>query len=174
MSVFAFRPYLLMIWALVLVILSAMGVEPIALAVMGTAATILVVIVSFLWPRKWQIIDHRMFRNAVAVPLSLLLIASVMLTQWPLRLQYLLVKPSLNTIANRVEKDESIQTPIQVGFLRIKNVEINRHGVVCLWTDPNPGGYSGLVKTQPSKVASEFNLWSSVKLDDTWQFIHED
>ncbi|MCX6345146.1 MAG: hypothetical protein NT018_08725, partial [Armatimonadetes bacterium] len=93
---------------------------------------------------------------------------------WPMRLSFALTEGAINTIADRLEKRQSVASPFQLGLLRIKRAEISSKGVVCLWTDMNPGGRSGFVKTSATKVDSQFNLWSKFTLDKDWQFISED
>ena len=55
----------------------------------------------------------------------------------------------------------------------IKRAELSRNGIVCLWTDPQPGGNAGLVQCDSDRAES-FNLFEQMRLDDRWQFIRED
>lgn len=40
--------------------------------------------------------------------------------------------------------------------------------------EPQSSGNTGFVKTTPTRVTGQFGLWSTVKLDNEWQFISED
>ncbi|MEM1070979.1 MAG: hypothetical protein AAGI63_18885 [Planctomycetota bacterium] len=103
---------------------------------------------------------------AVAILLATLVLGT------PLRLAFRLSRPSLDRIAERVADEEQIQTPFWVGPFRIRKAELDRNGVVCLWTDDSPQGRTGFVRHEPSELP--FNLWSHTVLDHDWQLIHED
>jgi hypothetical protein len=89
-----------------------------------------------------------------------------------LRAAYLLSRPTLDRVAEDVRAGQHVTRPTRVGLFTIVEAEVNRHGIVCLWVDPNPTGKTGFVQCGPDYVP--FNLWSMVRLDDRWQFIAED
>src|SRR5262249_32507588 len=99
-------------------------------------------------------------------------IASVMIAHWPLRVAYVLSRPSLDGLAQDVQAGQRLARPTRVGLFRVVQAEVRRDGIVCLWVDRNPAGKAGFVRCGPDHVP--FNLWSMVRLDDRWQFIAED
>lgn len=114
--------------------------------------------------RSWPV-----FGGAIA---SLALIASVVTMHWPLRASYLLSRPALDQLARDVQAGQPLPGPTRVGLFTIKQVEVSRQGIVCLWVDLNPAGKEGLVQCGPAHPP--FNLWSMISLDDRWQYIAED
>jgi hypothetical protein len=104
--------------------------------------------------------------------LSLTVIISVAATNWPLRTTYAFSRNAFDTIAERLRAGEPITSPIRAGLFSIEQAELSRDGVVCLWTELQPGGNTGFVQCRRDHVP--FNLWSIVRLDDRWQFISED
>lgn len=172
MNRFAFRPYLLVVWAFVVILASATGVERFTLLAYSIGCLWLVFLLCFLWPAKWTI-RGRLLSSEVAIPVALGLILSAAITSWPLRLEFVLVRPALNALAVRVRHKDRIALPVRIGLLRIREVGVSRSGVVCLWTDSNPDGKTGFVQTT-REGAGEFNLWSSVAVGSDWQFISED
>lgn len=172
MKRFAFRPYLLIVWALFVMITSATATaDLIDIIFLGIVGILIIFPLSFFWPARWRI-RYQLFNSWAAIPLAFIVIASVAITEWPLRLNYMLARPSMNAIAARVQKGHKVKTPIQLGLFRIKKVEL-RNGIVCLWTTTDTGGDSGLVNTTPQGSHS-FNLWSTLRLDNDWQYIEED
>jgi hypothetical protein len=136
-----------------------------------------VLAVSFLSPRRWEI-KSKFFRNWIAVPMALAIVVSVAWTNWPLRASFRLARPRMNQMAARLEKGQSVSTPVRVGLLRIRRAGVgstpNRKGVVCLCTVEPGGDFEGFARTSPDKARSQFNLWTVIKLDDDWVFISED
>ncbi len=170
-----FRPYPLLIAASITVVASAAGTSQTVLILLSMPVLLVTLVACVLWPARWAI-GHWVFRSATAVPLALIIAVSVIWTGWPLRGHFLLVRPIMDSMADRLEKGENVETPVQVGLLRVQMAEVDgwHGGVPCLWTDLYKGGYTGFVRTTSDKVDSQFNLWSNLKLDRNWQFIEED
>jgi hypothetical protein len=102
----------------------------------------------------------------------LVVIASVAVWQWPLRVSYRCSSERFEALARRVKSGENLHTPQRAGLFTIQKAELSHNGIVCLWIEPNAGGSTGFVQCRRDYVP--FNLWSLVKLDDRWQFITED
>lgn len=102
---------------------------------------------------------------------SLVVLISVPLTHWPLRLAYHISRPKFETIAQVLRSGKTFPKPMQVGPFTIEKAEID-NGKVCLWTDLDPAGRTGFAKCSPKDVP--FNLWSITELDENWQYISED
>lgn len=100
------------------------------------------------------------------------LIASVMFTQWPFRLAFLISQPSLERLSVIVEKGQTPSMPAWVGLFQIQKIERSPHGILCFWTHPCPSGSDGFVMTSPAHVP--FNLFDMTSLTSRWQFIMED
>ena len=97
------------------------------------------------------------------------MIASVILSNWPLRLHYLIAKPALESMAADAIAGRKLRVPARAGLFWIKEAEV-RDGIVCLWTDLHPWGYTGFVRTDQER----FNPWNMVVLSRDWQLMVED
>jgi hypothetical protein len=115
---------------------------------------------------------QRLWPILVAAAACLALIASVPYAHWPLRAAYFLSRASFERLAQDACSGRPAAGPVRVGLFTVKQVEVNRHGIVCLWVDTDPAGRTGFVQCGPVHVP--FNLWSMIILDDRWQFIAED
>ena len=120
--------------------------------------------------------QKRYWRQAGA---ALLVVLSIAVFNWPLRIGYAFSRPAFNQVAAQVMAGEMPETPRRVGWFRIEGVALPEDlfyyaedGIVCLWTNVHPYGNTGFVQTSPDNLP--FNLWSHFKLDNTWQFISED
>ena len=79
---------------------------------------------------------------------------------------------SFDQVASQLVAGTAPQTPGRIGLFFIEKAEVNRQGIVCLWTDNDPAGPNGFVQNSNPDVT--FNLWSKLRLDETWHFIAED
>jgi len=120
--------------------------------------------------------QKRLWRQATA---AMLLVVSIMVFNWPLRIGYAFSKPAFNQVAEQVKAGNIPDTPRRVGWFLIEEIDapnyvinIIGHDVVCLWTDVHPFGNTGFVQHGPDNLP--FNIWTHFKLDNTWQFIAED
>ena len=108
----------------------------------------------------------------IAGSVSLALIASVMATAWPLRLSYLLSRPSLQRLGMAIDAGQRPNGPIRVGLFVVKRAEVSRQGRVCLWTELEPDGNTGFIRCGVHGLPA--NLWSSIRLDEQWYLVAED
>lgn len=97
---------------------------------------------------------------------------SVAATNWPFRLMFILSRPSIERAANLVQVGNPPKTPFRVGLFRIEKAELKSKGVVCLWTDPDPGGDKGFIRHQGENVP--LNLFTCINLDGRWKYVEED
>jgi cytochrome c oxidase subunit IV len=154
------------------VLVSATGGERVSVVLLAVvlAAAAIVIGCMFVGYKRYT---HRPVIPAIIAPvMCLLIICSVAMTHWPLRVAYALSRGSFDALARRVRAGEVVATPVHVGFFIIRRAELSRSDIVCLWTDPDPAGSTGFVQCRPDYVP--FNLWSQIRLDDHWQFISED
>ncbi|NER78633.1 MAG: hypothetical protein F6K42_03465 [Leptolyngbya sp. SIO1D8] len=117
------------------------------------------------------------FRRQVAV--SLIMVISIILFNWPLRVAYAFSRPAFDQVAEQAMAGETIETPRRIGWFRIERIDASGcpangmdYEVLCLWTNVHPHGNTGFVQASPDNL--HFNLWSHFRLDETWQFISED
>jgi len=120
-------------------------------------------------------------RNAIVALASLLCIASVFFTLWPLKLTFAASRPEFEAMARKLDAGHEMTVPRKLGRFIIVKAEM-RNGRPCLWTDTDPSGFSGFVRNPYGGVNmakglypnDAFNLWSCIKLDGDWAFIDED
>ena len=118
------------------------------------------------------LVSLRSLRGYLAATAVIAVVLSVAVSNWPLHAAYRLSRPSFEQVAAEVRQGKGFDEPRQVGLFRVARAELNHRGVVCLWTDLEPSGYTGFVQCGPEKPP--FNIWSHQALDATWQFISED
>lgn len=119
MKRFKFQPYLLVIWALVITISSAMAIEITEVLFISIIGAPIILCLCFFWPTKCSI-RHKLLSNAVVIPFAFALVSSVVITKWPLKLIYVLARPTMNSIAKKIENGQHAEVPVQVGLFRIK------------------------------------------------------
>jgi hypothetical protein len=108
----------------------------------------------------------------IAPTASILLLLSMLIKNWPLHLCYRISSAAFDDLARRIHAGEKIATPVRAGLYIVWEAGFSHSGVPCLWTWPHPAGNTGFVLTEDAE--GNFNLWSSTRLDDDWQFITED
>jgi hypothetical protein len=116
--------------------------------------------------------NTRQDRRNIAPTVSLILLLSMLFWNWPLHLCYQISRPAIEALMTRVRAGELISTPVRAGLYIVKDAGISHSGIPCLWTRPNPAGYTGFVQTDSPD--DKFNLWSSTRVDDNCHFIQED
>ena len=121
--------------------------------------------------------SQKRFRRQVAA--SLIMVVSITVFNWPLRIAYAFSRPAFDRVAEQVMARETIETPRRIGWFRIERIDVSGsatndigYEAPCLWTDIHPYGNTGFVQAIPNNL--RFNLWSHFRLDETWQFIAED
>jgi len=117
--------------------------------------------------------DRRHSRSITIAGLTAtVVIASVAVWHWPLRVGYAISRPAFDSLAARVRSGEQIAVPLRAGLYTIRGAGLSASGIPFLWTASAEGGSTGFVQTSPDHI--HFNLWSVVRLDDRWQYISED
>ena len=154
------------------VLASASGGEQVGVVLLAIVLSVASIAVGSLLVGYRRHTQRQVLPVLFAPAISLAVIISVVATHWPIRVAYAWSRASLDAVAQRVRGGERVQTPLRAGLFTIQRAEFSHHGIVCLWTQPNPGGSTGFVQCRRDYVP--FNLWSLVRLDDRWQFISED
>jgi len=152
--------------------LSATGIEQFSLCIVSAGLACIVILHGSVWFGWCRFIGRPVYPVVLSVLAMFAILVSVAVTQWPLRITYSLSRSAFNAVAQSIRDGKSVTLPQRIGLFTIREAEISRTGVVCLWTRPAAGGNTGFV--QCSRDYVPFNLWSMVKLDNKWQFISED
>jgi hypothetical protein len=98
-------------------------------------------------------------------------------TLWPLRLAFLVSRPTLETLANQIAAGKSMTYPQRGGLFRFETSSINSStGNIGLLIEPNPAHPTGLVRKSPrgdrSGPISSSGL--GVDLGWGWEYRQED
>ncbi len=107
---------------------------------------------------------------------SLVLIASVALTQWPFRAAFAVSKPALERAFEESQVDGN-RYPGWAGLFYLERVEDEsgydgaETGTIRLWTDYDLRGRTGFINAPNSEG---FLTWSESKLSKRWMLITED
>ena len=160
-----------------LILLSLIPLEINALRLLGCLAVIFPAVLMVALLAVPDLRSQKRFQRQAAV--SLVLVVSVIVFNWPLRVAYAFSRPAFEQVAEQVMAGETLTTPRRIGWFRVQRIEapgFAANGIAFqglrLWTGIHPHGNSGFVRSSPDDL--RFNLWSHFKLDETWQFIAED
>jgi hypothetical protein len=157
---------------LALVWLSATATEKVALVGCGCAACGVIVVLAITWLRCADARGERLWPALSGAAVALAVVATVIATAWPLRLAYALSRPALQRLAVAVQAGQRPPADVRAGLFVIKQAELSRQGVVCLWTDLDPVGRTGFVQCRADSLPE--NRWSSIQLDEQWHLVSED
>jgi hypothetical protein len=121
-------------------------------------------------------------RRSVIYVLRLLSLALVVTpfvtlwTFWPLHVAFLVSRPALERLADRVAAGHAPAFPVSAGVYRIVGCALDYHtGNIALVTDSNPAGRSGFVRSEPGTSHGPFSsLFMGIKLNRRWSFELED
>jgi hypothetical protein len=157
--------------SLVTVGVSLFAIEQTGVAIVAIGTAIIVIAFAVVTVIM-AIVRHRPFlRTIAAVFCALLVIGSVARWSWPLRAGYAFSRKAFERDAAEVRGGHSFKNH-HVGVFYIQIAEVSPSGIVCFWVDTNSAGRTGFVQTLPQHIP--FNLWSTINLDERWQFISED
>jgi len=104
-----------------------------------------------------------------------LVVASILFTNWPMRLSFAASKPALGRLAEQVAAGQTPSLPTRAGAYVVRAVQIEpvTGGMaVCLWTQPQHG-HIGFVWS-PVGVTPPFNQWTHTRLSSQWHHFGED
>lgn len=161
--------------ALLAVLYSATGTEPISVALCSAAGMIVACFVAWLLPWSLPRVNRPLDRRVgwFVIGLCLLMQVSVATSAWPLRLAFKLSRPDLERTANGLRTGKPFGGPHMVGCFMIRSVDIDdRPGVVSLWIDLDPTGRTGLLNGRPEDMPQY--PWSKFTLGDRWYLLSED
>lgn len=156
--------------------LSAQGFDPLFLSIWAVLLWIfgpsLIFVVWFAAryqeKRKTRLKPANLLAYAMCCSLSF----SVAFFNWPLRLNFLLSRPALVHEVQNLTANKTSTSPRWVGGFYVRETVIDS-GSLCLWTDNDPSGRTGLVY-MPAGSQPALNLWSDVPLGKNWHAISED
>jgi hypothetical protein len=150
--------------------------EPVKLGISGTLATIMWGLWAY-WrqPASSPVPKHRNGYYAwISIALCLACMVSVIVTQWPVRLAFVVSRPSLECLAERIESGQVVVQPQRAGLFLIRSAGIRPGGVVYLWTDPDPGAPIGFVRCSRDQLQTCVNTWFSISMSEEWQLVFAD
>jgi hypothetical protein len=105
---------------------------------------------------------------------------SMLLTHWPLRLAFLVSRPAMERLADRVAAGQRITRPELAGLFLVVGSGVDRaKGNVGLIVDADPSGRSGFVRLGPDVPEHDtygpfYNLNFNEHLADRWFYQDED
>jgi hypothetical protein len=104
---------------------------------------------------------------------------TMLFTQWPFRLAFLVSRPALERLADEVGAGAPLTSPRWAGVFVIVGSAVDaKTGNVGLITDPNPSGRTGFERYgalgRPGAGGAFYNFWSEMQLDENWRFAEED
>lgn len=115
----------------------------------------------------------RSLRCAIVAAVSIAPI-TMLFTLWPFRLAFLVSRPSLERLADRVAAGAPVSTPVWAGPFRIVGSAVDpTTGGVGLITDPDPSGRKGFQRSGPSG-GPFYNLFFDLQLTEKWKYADED
>lgn len=136
----------------------------------------------------WAVNETRSAANrrssfaAWIIVLTLAVSPPVMLfTLWPLRLAFLVSRPAMDRLADRVAAGRAPNRPEWAGLYLVKNTAIDTRtgsGSVGLIIDPNRGGRSGFVRLRPGNTTNRYGPLFNFNFDEhmvgRWWYQNED
>jgi hypothetical protein len=175
--------FLKMHWFIVLCISGFCAI--VAISAQGFDTFILGILVFFLWiigPSMillvWFAARYQEKRKTRLKPVNLAAFAmccslswSVVFTDWPLRLNFLLSRPALVREAQNLVARKPASSGHWVGGFYVQKSAVER-GVICFWTDGD-SNRTGII-FNPKGGTPPFNLWSELPLGGNWHVITED
>ncbi|HUY91445.1 MAG TPA: hypothetical protein VMV10_22085 [Pirellulales bacterium] len=119
-------------------------------------------------PKRQAECLRRTLQRMFVVVGCLAVIIGAIINHWPLRWRFMISRPELDQLADRVEGGLKLERPRAVGLFAIKSAAM-RGSVPCLWIDSE----TCFARCAPEQVQG-FNLWSTESMNDRWQLINED
>lgn len=149
------------------VLLSGWGFDPRFLAyIVYLGATILgIVCLTFL-------LRNRLGPHGLTwIPVSIAMLVSIGLTNWPLRLSFAYIRPRLEAYIWCLKVGDAVPSSIHTGIFDIIRVE-QRDGGYLFWLSDTADG--GAVFVKGASLSARLNEWSSVHLADNWWYVFID
>jgi hypothetical protein len=163
------------IWvaAILTIYFSSVGTEPIALGYISVVGMVVVIAVTgFLWTIGFCT-PTSLPRTSASLLASLTIWLTAVLFQWPLRVSFTIVEPTLERMAISAKAGSKITIPQQIGLFSVKEVEaVTYDGPICFWTDLAAGGRTGLIYDPLNRGPK--HPWSAVRLNRKWLYLSED
>jgi hypothetical protein len=110
-------------------------------------ALALLLIAAISW-RCWKTKPRRWYRMVLLLA-SPLLVATVLFTNWPMRLSFAVSQPALDRFADQVAAGHTSTLPKRVGpytILAVQTEPVKGAQAICLWTTSPKRGHIGFVR----------------------------
>ena len=152
-------------------VVSAMGVDPILLALFAVLAAPL--LLSTLVITAMPIVPLTR-RQRIWGPVVIAVFVSVVWTHWPFCINFALHKPAMQRLADQVRAGASAGTPRRVGFFVLKDARIIPEGSIGFQLTGDSGGGTFLVWRAPGSTRIWYNTNWEISLGDDWYYVYED
>lgn len=147
------------------------AIDPLLL-LLGGCVTLPLLVLQFIVACSPIIPLSRVSRFA-GVTLPILLV-SIVLTYWPLRLTFIFHKSTLNQLAAQIQNGATVQTPNRVGMYRFHVIRTASNGNIGFQMTGDSGGGTYLVRAQPKASVVWYNTNWEIALGDGWFLVYED
>lgn len=155
---------------------SGVGGDPLAVIVLPIMAGLPILYLVGIWFGA-HVEGHRRVPVSKSILVAVLIsnIASIPITNWPLRITWLASRSALENLADRVAAGENPTVPCRAGLFTIRKVDV-RGGdeVVMLWMDPGGAGPSGWARGPLEEAARSVNLSIQTVVAPEWSLLHLD
>jgi hypothetical protein len=161
--------------AFFMVCASATGAEPLGVAMLSTLGMLVALLLSCFVPWSPGKEARRSDRAVgwIVLVCSVLVYGSVLKTDWPLHLSFRMVRSDLARLASTAKAGQKKTERIEIGPFSVQEVDATSYGgIVCLWTDLDPTGRTGLLYAPNQNVPTY--PWSKVRLANDWWLLSED
>lgn len=91
----------------------------------------------------------------------------------PMRAVFILSKPSLEAIADRLEQGEAIDTPVFAGLVRVRGTR-NWSGTPCIWSTRYQSGSVGYCRYTDDDRDPYHDGFFVFSLGDDWYYFYEE
>jgi len=149
------------------------------LSLVATYAWLILMISQLAALAGWAQYTHwRTKPDFLTTSLLIVTLISAAWTQWPMRLLFHVSHERLNSLANRIESGESIQTPVWAGGFLITRIEKRTPewgGGTCLWVVPREGGPTGFIrKGEKDRREPGNGINQRIRFGERWYYVSED
>jgi hypothetical protein len=145
------------------------------ISVFGAPVALAALLIAVIAWRCWKSQRRRWPQIALLLACPLL-VASILFTNWPMRLSFATSAPALDRLAEQVASGQLPILPGRAGVFTISSVEtrpVSGGLAVCLWTSPLKRGHIGFVRS-PAGITPQFNPWTHTKFSSRWHHFGED
>ncbi len=112
-----------------------------------------------------------LWKKVISIFIPVILFISVALSHLPLRLVFRIYRAEFDNAASQIETGTPPTMPFWIGPFKIEMTGRKSADTIYLATNNTKYEIDGFAK---SPNGAGFNLWSCIRLDDTWSYVKED